>query len=112
VLFIKSKIQFFESKSQHHLKLNQYCPLKSFVFKKSYISHFVRDDIHSFRLSGGGWLAALPPTNPHPPRLNIKHCHSERSEEYTDFYRTTIKLNIEMFKTQHIQVILFTTKTG
>jgi exopolysaccharide biosynthesis protein len=68
------------------------------VLQKSYFSHFVQDDIQSFRLSGGGWLAALPPTNLHPRKFNVIHCHSERSEEYNNFYRTTVVINNKYLK--------------
>jgi len=39
-------------------------------------------------------LAASPPIDPIPNKENVITCHSERSEESTIFYRTTIILNI------------------
>ncbi len=77
------------------------------LLQKFYISHFVRDDIQSFRLSGGGWLAALPPTNPHPPKFNVIYCHSERSEEYNNFYRTPMVFN---HKAVHLHLVILKTE--
>jgi hypothetical protein len=45
------------------------------------ISHFVRNDIQLFKSKRGGWLAALPPTNPLSIQKNEKTCHSERSPQ-------------------------------
>jgi len=49
-------------------------------------------------------LAALPPTKPIYPE-NKKACHSERSEESKDFYRTTVIDNVFLVKIK--QVLLF-----
>jgi len=46
-----------------------------------------------FYVLGWGRLAATPPTYPIPYKENVIICHSERSEESTVLYRTTIIVN-------------------